>query len=470
MNTAQSICICFCLLVQQSLQRVRIALFRWAIIALPCLLIVSLAGQVRANDTELFKQILRRANGRTAVLEPKRVYVVSEKMQLNTLCPLGVSIVGNGATLKASTSFQQTVLLTATNLLRDAAFMSPVSIQNLTVDGSEQVGRAVFGHWGNARIDGLTVLGGTDYQVNAIWRNSVLTNLTLQGSPTQTNNGFDCSMHDSVIYNTNVDMNGNLTESAFWLNGCRNALVVGLHANDGRTAFGMENCQDVNIVGIKATGRYSFRRVNILRAAPSERIHLYDIDLDTTHVGTDPSTGIHFNETRSGLVVRAKLDSDDGVAMSNTPRDIDVVDTNVQSNQLSPRDSWRSFVPGQWNSLHRESRGVVKNRAPVVWLGPDRASPFRSSLRLSAIVADELPTDELQLRWSKVSGPGDVAFGNTASKTTRVSFSMPGMYTLRMDVQDGEQTSSDTVVLTVGNNQPAPAIQKTRKRIRENNR
>jgi hypothetical protein len=57
--------------------------------------------------------------------------------------------------------------------------------------------------------------------------------------------------------------------------------------------------------------------------------------------------------------------------------------------------------------------------------------------------------------WSKVSGVGNVTFGNPNAVDTTASFSLPGTYVLRLTADDGALNNSAEVTITVN---PAPPI------------
>ena len=51
--------------------------------------------------------------------------------------------------------------------------------------------------------------------------------------------------------------------------------------------------------------------------------------------------------------------------------------------------------------------------------------------------------------WSKVSGPGTVTFGNTEAVDTTASFSVDGVYVLRLLADDGALTRNDDPTITI---------------------
>ena len=383
------------------------------------------------DDTDALKTLLQNSNGGVVRLQANKVYHIREKLELKSLCPDGIVIEGNNAVIKALRPFRHSVLLTGTELLRDEPYEPGATLRHLVLDGNGCVGRCVFGNWKNARIHDLQVKGGTDYQVNAIWNNSTLSNIRIAGNATQTNNGFDCNLQDTVIWNIRVDMNDNLKECGLWLNGAKNAKIINAYLTDGRSAFGLENCQDVDLINLIVRGRFSFRVVNILPADPSERIHLYNVNIEAEHVGSDAAAGIHFNATKGGLVAKGVIaTSGPGVMLSNGASDIDVIDVDLPSREVHPAAEWTREGPRIWLSKNRQVPGIL-NRRPVVYVGPDRNARNLANVVLISAVADECDASDLTMDWSKVSGPGDVQF-NAARSKTNASFSEGGIYTLRL--------------------------------------
>jgi PKD repeat protein len=99
------------------------------------------------------------------------------------------------------------------------------------------------------------------------------------------------------------------------------------------------------------------------------------------------------------------------------------------------------------------------NKAPVVNAGPDQTIGFPASATLAGSATDDgLPTGStLAKTWSKASGPGTVTFGNVSALSTTASFSVAGVYTLRLSATDSALSASDDVVITV--NVPLPVNQ-----------
>ena len=66
-----------------------------------------------------------------------------------------------------------------------------------------------------------------------------------------------------------------------------------------------------------------------------------------------------------------------------------------------------------------------------------------------ALTGRVLAASPQTLEWSKIRGPGDVKFDASASATTRATFSVPGVYALRLTATAGGRTGSSTVTVTV---------------------
>ncbi len=94
----------------------------------------------------------------------------------------------------------------------------------------------------------------------------------------------------------------------------------------------------------------------------------------------------------------------------------------------------------------------VPNNPPVVNAGTDQTITLPAFANLDATVSDDgnpVPPGALTALWIKVSGPGTVTFGDSASVDTTASFSTDGTYTLRLRVTDGVLITSDDVQITV---------------------
>ena len=83
--------------------------------------------------------------------------------------------------------------------------------------------------------------------------------------------------------------------------------------------------------------------------------------------------------------------------------------------------------------------------------GPDQALPVLSATLSGSATDDGLPNPPgaLTYTWSRVNGPGTVAFANKNAASTTATFSVGGIYTLQLTANDGALAGSDTVVLTV---------------------
>ncbi len=96
------------------------------------------------------------------------------------------------------------------------------------------------------------------------------------------------------------------------------------------------------------------------------------------------------------------------------------------------------------------------NQPPTVDAGDDKVVTRPASVELNATVTDDgfpNPPGQVSVTWSKVSGPGDVTFGNTNTVDTTASFSAAGTYVLRLTANDGQASAADEVSVVVN---PAP--------------
>ena len=89
------------------------------------------------------------------------------------------------------------------------------------------------------------------------------------------------------------------------------------------------------------------------------------------------------------------------------------------------------------------------NTAPVVSVSAPGSALTGDDVPLDATVADDDVTGGYTVEWAQVGGPGVVAFANTATEDTTVTFPVAGTYGLRLTADDGELTGSVTISITV---------------------
>ena len=93
---------------------------------------------------------------------------------------------------------------------------------------------------------------------------------------------------------------------------------------------------------------------------------------------------------------------------------------------------------------------VLVNRAPVVDAGSSQSTTNLQITLDGTAFDDGLPgAVPLSIAWTEVSGPGTVNFSNPASAATTASFSVGGVYELRLTADDGIATNSATVIISI---------------------
>jgi len=96
------------------------------------------------------------------------------------------------------------------------------------------------------------------------------------------------------------------------------------------------------------------------------------------------------------------------------------------------------------------------NLSPVVNTGNNQTITLPGSAILSATATDDglpNPPGTLTLQWSQVSGPGTATFANASAASTTVSFSVAGIYVLRLTATDSLLSTTGDITVTVN---PAP--------------
>ncbi len=89
------------------------------------------------------------------------------------------------------------------------------------------------------------------------------------------------------------------------------------------------------------------------------------------------------------------------------------------------------------------------NQAPVVAAGADQTIHQAQSVSLAATVSDDGQPSPVTVLWSKVAGPGTVTFQDATAEQTDATFSVNGLYTLRIAAYDGEYTTTDDLTVQV---------------------
>lgn len=96
---------------------------------------------------------------------------------------------------------------------------------------------------------------------------------------------------------------------------------------------------------------------------------------------------------------------------------------------------------------------ISGNEPPVADAGADDTVIFPGPYALQGDATDP-DMDELTYLWEKVSGPGSVTFDDDTDPTTDATFSLKGVYVLRLTADDGDLSDSDEVTITVSNSAP----------------
>jgi len=109
--------------------------------------------------------------------------------------------------------------------------------------------------------------------------------------------------------------------------------------------------------------------------------------------------------------------------------------------------------------LELSADGTAPNQAPTVGAGADQSIILPATALLNGNATDDgLPLSPglLSVSWTKVSGPGSVVFSAPTLPSTTASFSLAGVYTLRLTANDGALSASDDLKATVTDSTSPP--------------
>ena len=99
------------------------------------------------------------------------------------------------------------------------------------------------------------------------------------------------------------------------------------------------------------------------------------------------------------------------------------------------------------NAVYQMS-GATFNRKPIISAGRDFVIYQGSTIQPVATVYDP-DTEAASIQWSTVNGPADASFSDATILDPTVSFPAKGAYTLQMEVNDGANVVSDTILVFV---------------------
>ncbi|MGE9296910.1 MAG: LamG-like jellyroll fold domain-containing protein [Puniceicoccales bacterium] len=92
------------------------------------------------------------------------------------------------------------------------------------------------------------------------------------------------------------------------------------------------------------------------------------------------------------------------------------------------------------------------NQPPVVDAGPRQGTfdPAMAAELIGSVSDDGLPSATTTVQWSQFSGPGTISFSDATALDSLAWADLPGKYVVRLTADDGDQTASDTTVLSFG--------------------
>jgi len=115
--------------------------------------------------------------------------------------------------------------------------------------------------------------------------------------------------------------------------------------------------------------------------------------------------------------------------------------------------TWRDAIANGYGPVSAVAATNVlnPNRPPVVDAGPDLSIVLPGPAALDGAATDDgRPAGSaLAVQWTKVSGPGAVAFADPARAVTSATFGAEGVYVLRLSASDSALSASDEATVTV---------------------
>jgi len=192
---------------------------------------------------------------------------------------------------------------------------------------------------------------------------------------------------------------------------------------------------------------------------------------DVSALGVQDAEGLGYHPDRNTLLVPDGRSSTTMIEVSLGGTLLTTIDISSAQSKHPEDVAVAPATSGGGNNLFMVARGVdnnshpnendgkmyefsvnlpsIENNPPVVNAGPDQSVQFPDAVSLNGSVTDDgKPTPpNLTSQWTKLSGPGTVAFGDATSPVTTATFSDPGTYVLRLTGNDSQLSTQDDVTV-----------------------
>jgi hypothetical protein len=236
--------------------------------------------------------------------------------------------------------------------------------------------------------------------------------------------------------------------------GAQLQIAAGTHRLTASAPFG------ITMYGLHVDDSYSYTGgLNLSAPGPGTTIQVFPktaTQQPSTQACVIASVGDAFGNTPGGIQV--------SFAVTGTNPTTGSVDTDTSgqarfcyTGTLAGQDTVVASIGTTGDTATLTWSNNAGNQAPLVSAGPNQTITLPAPANLNGIALDDgLPSGNLAISWSQVSGPGSAAFSSTTTAVTSASFSAPGAYDLRLTANDGALSSSSDVTITV---QTAPVNQ-----------
>jgi hypothetical protein len=192
---------------------------------------------------------------------------------------------------------------------------------------------------------------------------------------------------------------------------------------------------------------------------------------DVSALGVQDAEGLGYHPDRNTLLVPDGRSSTTMIEVSLGGTLLTTIDISSAQSKHPEDVAVAPATSGGGNNLFMVARGVdnnshpnendgkmyefsvnlpsMGNNPPVVNAGPDQSVQFPDAVSLNGSVTDDgKPTPpDLTSQWTKLSGPGTVAFGDATSPVTTATFFDPGTYVLRLTGNDSQLSTQDDVTV-----------------------
>ncbi len=293
---------------------------------------------------------------------------------------------------------------------------------------------AAFGGGGGdiRSVNAGQALGGLTALTASVWYYAEASMVNTDGGILESTNPGGSSNNNSGVFTIRFDDKGWFSTPA---NSSENHLTIGLATSDGTVQY-------YTAEGTMDSGQWH-HLVFVWESGSLPKVYL-DGEEDSPTINGKAVNG----SFTQGAISNGTVSLPDMLVLGRQFRD--ETNTSWEGALDDVQIYSRALTASEISALYQQYASFGGNIAPELTAGEEATVQRTGTPSLAGLVSDpDSNPGTLSSSWSKVSGPGEVTFGDSSDPASTVGFSTTGVYLLRLTVTDGDVTLYDEVTITV---------------------